>query len=84
MRNRARFFAFFVQLGLLFALTAVSVLGQVSTATSAAGIVCSNRHDGLRLSFHVYNTQSDVASVLGVLEGNLDLLATGAAPVSAG
>jgi len=50
---------------------------------AASGIVCSNRHDGLLLSFHVYNTQSDVESVLEVLERNLDLLATGATPVSA-
>jgi len=51
---------------------------------AASGIVCSNRHDGLRVSFHVYNTQSDVESVLEVLERNLDLLATRATPVSAG
>jgi selenocysteine lyase/cysteine desulfurase len=50
---------------------------------AAAGIVCSNRHDGLRISFHVYNTQSDVESILEVLERNLDLLATGATPVGA-
>ena len=50
---------------------------------AAAGIVCSNRHDGLRLSFHVYNTPSDVQSVLDVLERSLDLLETGATPVSA-
>src|SRR5260370_25793450 len=50
---------------------------------SASGIVCSNRHDGLRLSFHVYNTQSDVESVLEVLERNLDLLATGVTQVAA-
>jgi selenocysteine lyase/cysteine desulfurase len=50
---------------------------------AASGIVCSSRHDGLRLSFHIYNTQSDVDSVLEVLERNLDLLATGATPVSA-
>jgi len=50
---------------------------------AATGIVCSNRHDGLRLSFHVYNTQSDVESVLELLERNLDLLATGATPVNA-
>jgi selenocysteine lyase/cysteine desulfurase len=50
---------------------------------AASGIVCSNRHDGLRLSFHIYNTQSDVDSVLEVLERNLDLLVTGATPVSA-
>ena len=50
---------------------------------AAAGIICSNRHDGLRLSFHVYNTQSDVESVLEVLERNLNLLETGATPVGA-
>lgn len=50
---------------------------------AASGIVCSSRYDGLRLSFHVYNTQSDVESVLQVLEQNLDLLVTGASTVSA-
>jgi selenocysteine lyase/cysteine desulfurase len=46
---------------------------------AAEGIVCSSRHDGLRLSFHVYNTLDDVAAVLQVLERNLDLLDTGPA-----
>jgi selenocysteine lyase/cysteine desulfurase len=46
------------------------------------GIVCSSRRDGLRLSFHVYNTQSDVDRVLEVLERNLDLLVTGATTMS--
>jgi selenocysteine lyase/cysteine desulfurase len=46
------------------------------------GIVCSSRRDGLRLSFHVYNTQSDVDRVLEVLERNLDLLVTGATRMS--
>lgn len=50
---------------------------------SANGIVCSNRQDGLRISFHVYNTESDVHTVLEVIERNLDLLVTGATPVSA-
>jgi selenocysteine lyase/cysteine desulfurase len=40
---------------------------------AASGIVCSSRHDGLRLSFHVYNTLDDVQAVLRVLEQNLDL-----------
>jgi len=44
---------------------------------AASGIVCSSRHDGLRLSFHVYNTLDDVQAVLRVLEQNLDLLVTG-------
>jgi len=49
---------------------------------AASGIVCSSRHDGLRLSFHVYNTLEDVRAVLQVLEHNLDLLVTGTATVS--
>lgn len=43
---------------------------------AAEGIVCSSRHDGLRLALHVYNTLEDVAAVLQVLERNLDLLDT--------
>jgi len=43
------------------------------------GVVCSSRHDGVRLSFHVYNTLDDVESVLEVLKRNLDLMAVGAA-----
>ena len=50
---------------------------------AAAGIISSNRHDGLRLSFHIYNTHGDIERVLEVLERNLDLLVTGATPVSA-
>jgi selenocysteine lyase/cysteine desulfurase len=38
------------------------------------GIVASNRHDGLRISFHVYNTLDDVKAVAGVLSKNIDLL----------
>ncbi len=38
------------------------------------GIVVSNRHDGLRISFHVYNTLDDVKAVLQLLEKNLGLL----------
>ena len=37
-------------------------------------VVLSNRHDGLRISFHVYNTPEDVECVLRLLETNLDLL----------
>ena len=44
---------------------------------AASGIVCSNRHDGLRVSFHVYNTADDVQSLLEVLEQNFDLLRAG-------
>jgi selenocysteine lyase/cysteine desulfurase len=40
---------------------------------SEGGIVASNRMDGLRVSFHAYNTLEDVEAVLGVLERNLEL-----------
>lgn len=38
------------------------------------GIVASSRHDGLRISFHVYNTLDDVEAVAEVLESHLNLL----------
>ena len=37
-------------------------------------IVASNRRDGLRISFHVYNTLDDVKAVVEVLKKNLDLM----------
>jgi selenocysteine lyase/cysteine desulfurase len=39
-----------------------------------SGIVASNRHDGLRISFHVYNTMDDVEAVAEVLKKNIDLM----------
>lgn len=39
-----------------------------------SGIVASNRHDGLRIAFHVYNTMDDVKAVMEVLKQNLHLL----------
>ena len=48
---------------------------------AANRVVCSNRHDGLRLSFHVYNTLEDVEAVLSVLKQNRDLLITDEAHV---
>jgi selenocysteine lyase/cysteine desulfurase len=41
---------------------------------SENGIVCSNRHDGIRISFHVYNTADDVKAVVDVLEQNMSLM----------
>jgi selenocysteine lyase/cysteine desulfurase len=38
------------------------------------GIVASNRHDGLRVSFHAYNTMDDVKAVAEVLKKNIDLM----------
>src|SRR5712671_301399 len=37
-------------------------------------IAASNRHDGLRISFHVYNTMDDVQAVVEVLKKNIDLM----------
>lgn len=39
-----------------------------------SNIVASNRHDGLRISFHVYNTLDDVKAVVEVLKKNIDLM----------
>ncbi len=39
-----------------------------------SNIVASNRHDGLRISFHVYNTLEDVKAVVEVLKKNIDLM----------
>jgi selenocysteine lyase/cysteine desulfurase len=51
---------------------------------AANKIICSSRHDGLRLSFHLYNTMDDVEAVLEVLRRNVGLLATGAEAVNRG
>ena len=39
-----------------------------------SGIIASNRYDGLRISFHVYNTTHDVKAVAEILKKNIDLL----------
>jgi selenocysteine lyase/cysteine desulfurase len=49
---------------------------------AARDVVVSSRHDGLRISFHVYNTLEDVQAVLRLLEENLDRLVT--EPVASG
>jgi selenocysteine lyase/cysteine desulfurase len=46
-------------------------------------IVASNRHDGLRIAFHVYNTMDDVKAVVEVLTRNIDLLVRKPAGVGA-
>jgi selenocysteine lyase/cysteine desulfurase len=46
-----------------------------------SGIVASNRHDGLRISFHVYNTVDDVKAVVEVLKKNIDLVVSDPASV---
>jgi selenocysteine lyase/cysteine desulfurase len=39
-----------------------------------SGIVASNRHDGIRISFHVYNTVDDVKAVVEALKRNMSLM----------
>jgi len=39
-----------------------------------SNIVTSNRYDGLRISFHVYNTMDDVLAVAEILKKNLNLM----------
>lgn len=41
---------------------------------SSRNIVVSNRMDGLRVSFHLYNTMDDVRAVLEALKENIDLV----------
>jgi selenocysteine lyase/cysteine desulfurase len=41
---------------------------------AASGIICSTRFDGLRISFHVYNTLDDVNVVVELLKKNIDLM----------
>jgi selenocysteine lyase/cysteine desulfurase len=46
------------------------------------GIIASNRFDGLRISFHVYNTVDDVNAVVNTLEKNIDLMVVAPASVA--
>jgi selenocysteine lyase/cysteine desulfurase len=45
------------------------------------GIVVSNRHDGLRIAFHVYNTTDDVKAVTEILKKNIHLMVLHSASV---
>jgi selenocysteine lyase/cysteine desulfurase len=47
------------------------------------GVICSSRHDGLRISFHAYNTLDDVKFVLRLLQQNLEMLVTTPAAIVA-
>ena len=55
---------------------------QLLQALAQSGIVASNRFDGLRISFHVYNTLEDVNAVVDVLKNNIHLLAAAPAHVA--
>ncbi len=56
---------------------------MVSTLASQ-GLVCSGRHDGLRISLHLHNTVDDVHAALNALPTNINLLVTGQARAGAG
>lgn len=47
---------------------------ELLRALAQSGIVASSRFDGLRISFHVYNTLDDVESVAEILKKNTHLL----------
>jgi selenocysteine lyase/cysteine desulfurase len=51
------------------------------TLLAKEDIICSSRHDGLRISFHVYNTPEDVSLVLRSLDKHRDLLVSEARPI---
>jgi selenocysteine lyase/cysteine desulfurase len=55
---------------------------QLLQALAQSGMVASNRFDGLRVSFHVYNTLDDVNAVVEVLKKNMHLLAVAPAGVA--
>jgi selenocysteine lyase/cysteine desulfurase len=55
---------------------------QMLQKLAQSGIVASNRFDGLRISFHVYNTLDDVNAVVEVLKRNMPLMAVGPAGVA--
>ncbi len=55
-------------------LRASNDVNALVAALAGEGIVTSSRDDNLRISAHCYNTAEDVATVLGVLARNRDLL----------
>lgn len=44
---------------------------------SVENVICSGRHDGLRISFHVHNTRTDVETVLELLKKDRKLMEPG-------
>lgn len=55
---------------------------QLLQALAQSGIVASSRFDGLRISFHIYNTLDDVEAVAEVLKQNIHLLTLAPASVA--
>ncbi|HLJ51175.1 MAG TPA: aminotransferase class V-fold PLP-dependent enzyme [Bryobacteraceae bacterium] len=59
--------------GPLVVLRSKDAQGMLDNLT-ARNIVASTRRDGVRFSFHVYNTMDDVNMALNAIEDNLDLM----------
>jgi len=55
--------------------------GLLVQKLAESGIVASNRHDGLRISFHAYNTMDDVNAIANFLKENLNLMILASADV---
>jgi selenocysteine lyase/cysteine desulfurase len=47
---------------------------KLSMKLAESNIIASAKFDGLRISFHVYNTLDDVRSILAALEANMDMV----------
>lgn len=55
--------------------------GLLVQKLAEGGIIASSRHDGLRISFHAYNTMDDVNTVTNFLKKNLNLMILASAGV---
>jgi selenocysteine lyase/cysteine desulfurase len=47
---------------------------KISAKLAESNIIASSKFDGLRISFHVYNTLDDVRAILAELEANMDMV----------
>jgi selenocysteine lyase/cysteine desulfurase len=47
---------------------------KISAKLAESNIIASSKFDGLRISFHVYNTLDDVRAILAALEANMDMV----------
>ena len=47
---------------------------KISANLAESNIIASSKFDGLRISFHVYNTLDDVRAILAALEANMELV----------
>jgi selenocysteine lyase/cysteine desulfurase len=47
---------------------------KISAKLAESNIIASAKFDGLRISFHVYNTLDDVRAILAALEANMEMV----------